>query len=351
MITTKSRIEGMFLGIAIGDALGMPVEGMTYTAVQDMLSNSNLKSLDRFLPPSEDRNWGDDVKAGMWTDDTQLTIATAKSLIESKGLDIQDQAQKLVEAFDDTIRGWGRSTRNSAQRLKQGVLYDESGESNPGLGCGNGIVMKIAPIGAYLRSLIQGDRDYTHVFSKIREFSSLTHRTEMGLESGFSHVLAIDYCLGCEGEVNNNVFLMTISDALKLSYINLLSYQNLSSYKFVSNFDMNRLQERFESLWEYEDFKDSEDIAYRYGCGSCYVYNSLPFVYAFFLRHDPKDPMQSIYDIASTGGDTDTNASILGGMLGALYGVKIFPQELIDDLYRSEYILSIADDFYDEFYK
>jgi ADP-ribosylglycohydrolase len=74
----------------------------------------------------------------------------------------------------------------------------------------------------------------------------------------------------------------------------------------------------------------SDQIALNYGGGSCYVYNSLPFSYAFFLRNP--NSIETLYDVVSAGGDTDSNGSIVGSLLGALHGTSIFPKYLTDAL-------------------
>lgn len=88
-------------------------------------------------------------------------------------------------------------------------------------------------------------------------------------------------------------------------------------------------------------------IISEFGQGSAYVYNSLPFSYAFFLRN--QDSIETLYDVVSAGGDTDTNGSIVGSMLGAKNGVKIFPEHLINGLWRKDEILKTANDFCDKF--
>ena len=63
----------------------------------------------------------------------------------------------------------------------------------------------------------------------------------------------------------------------------------------------------------------------------------LAFTYAFhYLKNDwtYKDSMQ---DILSKGGDTDTNACIVGGLMGACEGIDAIPEEWVDAVLNSEY--------------
>lgn len=56
--------------------------------------------------------------------------------------------------------------------------------------------------------------------------------------------------------------------------------------------------------------------------------------YYFLLKYDPKDEAtffcDSIRQVIQLGGDTDTNAAIVGGMLGALLGLHNIPVYMID---------------------
>ena len=70
---SKEKIRGMFLGIAIGDALGMPVETMTLEKIAKKFGRVN-----RYIRP-DGHKWYNGQPAGTWTDDTQLSLAIAES--------------------------------------------------------------------------------------------------------------------------------------------------------------------------------------------------------------------------------------------------------------------------------
>ena len=98
---------------------------------------------------------------------------------------------------------------------------------------------------------------------------------------------------------------------------------------------------RFQELenWEKLDFSDPTKL---FGGGSCYVYDSLPFTYAWFLKNPTLDGM---FDCISAGGDADSNGSMFGAMLGAREGMSVFPDYLITGLQNSQEVLSLADEF------
>ena len=88
-----------------------------------------------------------------------------------------------------------------------------------------------------------------------------------------------------------------------------------------------------------------------FGNGSCYVYDSLPFSYAYFLKD--WSGIQILQQVVEAGGDTDTNAKMVGEMLGALHGLSLFQQPenewTITGLKCFDELMKLADVFCDTF--
>lgn len=330
----RDQIRGMYLGVAIGDALGMPVEGFTPEKILEVYP-ATLGKITEYLEPIGHK-WFDGEKAGTWTDDTQLTLAISNALVEDKGLNINTQIKHHIEALKASDKGWGKSTRESIRRLSNGVPYNKSGEDN---GRGNGVVMKITPIAAYLRYTQENKdstpeekrKDCNKVFLFLRDLTLMTHNTQMAIVSSFSHLIALSRCLRREGP-----------DAIVPAVV--LSSIKAQEWKLTEEID--DLAKRFEFLGEFEKF-DRDRCIQEFGGGSCYCYNSLPFSYMFYLRDYLS--IDSMYNVISAGGDADTNGSIVGAMLGAYHGTGIFPEHLIEGLDQRDMILKAADDFCDCF--
>lgn len=132
-----SKFEGCLLGLAIGDALGMPLEGMRATAIRDRLGRVR-----HFM----DAPWRR-LRAGQWTDDTKTMLCHACSIVDTGRVDVEDTARKFVEWFEShDWRGIGGSTYEAIQRLRAGVPPEESGAKGE-MAAGNGVAMRIAPVG------------------------------------------------------------------------------------------------------------------------------------------------------------------------------------------------------------
>ncbi|HVX23880.1 MAG TPA: ADP-ribosylglycohydrolase family protein [Candidatus Saccharimonadales bacterium] len=142
--------EQLLPAIAYGDSAGLPYEAKSAVPVGSVEG----------LQPVDNPYLGQHP-AGTWSDDTHLSIAVTKSLIEAGGFDLENQAKWHMKALehvqgatnepdlippvvtDSQHNGWGKSTTESVQRLVHGVHPTESGAAN---GAGNGVLMKLAPL-------------------------------------------------------------------------------------------------------------------------------------------------------------------------------------------------------------
>jgi ADP-ribosylglycohydrolase len=319
---TKDKIIGMFLGIAIGDALGMPVEKMT----AEEISRKYGRITDYLA--TVDHPWHGNVPAGTWTDDTRLTLAVAESLIGRNGFDMDDIAQKHIEAFQSSARSdWGGTTREAIQRLIQGVHWSESAVTGPKRGFGNGVVMKIAPLGAYFAS---AEGSIFGMLEMIRNFTFMTHKTSIAMASAVVHSLAVADCL-------------------------ILNPKEFSGDQFVHESIMRTgavldptlpgddLRKRLAKLEGINKNTSLKEISDKFPGNPFSIDVSIPVSYAAFLKY-PKS-IEAIYDAVALGGDTDSNASIAGGLLGALNGTNVFPEHLIDGICDKETIIDVAERF------
>jgi ADP-ribosylglycohydrolase len=307
----------MFLGVCIGDALGQPFEGKSF----DIMRTKKKKL----------------YRNGKTTDDTQLTIAVMNALLNS-GFDMNAIAEQHVLAYKDTVSGWGSTTREACKRMSEGVPWDKAGnfQGQENRGLGNGVPMKVAPLAAYFQ--LTENRDY---FAKnLVDFTVMTHQTSIAVSSCFAHVAALLECLDKTPQnFDTKAFLIRIIS---------------SSYLGRGYFPETLKDDISDRLLSLVDLYNNPNLLYddaylvkTYGGGSCYVYDSLPFAYAFFIRSPFK--IQSMIDAAYAGGDSDTNASFVGALLGALCGEEIFPDHLKNELDKRDEIVELADCFCDKF--
>lgn len=132
----RSKIMGCLIGSAIGDALGMPVEGLNYYQIRKKYGEID-EMIDGTLP------------AGSYTDDTQLMIGLAESLINKKGIDQEDMANRFVQ-IHERHRGYGQIVRQFIQLMELGWEWKKAvQETNNLFSYANGSAMRVAPVGAF----------------------------------------------------------------------------------------------------------------------------------------------------------------------------------------------------------
>lgn len=334
MSSIQDKIRGNFLGVAIGDALGKPVEMCKpqhiiekYGRIEDYQDCSSHKYFDN------------DHK-GTTTDDWQLTKAVARAFISTGRFDLDEIAVQHGKEFAISVRGWGGSTREAVARIVEGTHWSEAGKTDKeNRGLGNGVCMKASPAGLYmaLTNPKCDDPPWSDHIQNIADMAIMTHHTSIAVTSGLAHAFATLKC-----------FSVTPDTFSRKSFVNVIIGAAQMGRKYCPGTLKDDMQTRFEKL--------HRDIAPmgildpdEFGGGSCYVFDSLPFTYAWFLRNP--NSIDSLYDCVSAGGDADSNGSMLGGLLGALHGTSIFPKHLIDGLKNKDEVYEIADQFYDRFGK
>jgi len=102
------RALGALLGTFVGDALGMAWEGAPPGTIPDVLE-------------MEDERLG----AGTYTDDTEMTIALAESLLRCDVVDDEDLARSFL-AVHDPRRGYGTGTTQVFDLWRKGVPTREA---------------------------------------------------------------------------------------------------------------------------------------------------------------------------------------------------------------------------------
>jgi len=151
--TLTDRSVGCILSVMIGDILGTPTEGHPR---QMMLFKRNINGLtwNCFMPGKHMGLYNLPNRWGMYTDDTNSTLALASSLVDNQGLWPLHAAHQYGRFWiSEPIRGYP----NTAQSVMKGVL---SGTDiyKTGTMCfengsfANGGIMRIAPIGISFRN-------------------------------------------------------------------------------------------------------------------------------------------------------------------------------------------------------
>lgn len=138
---TLDRARGALIGLAVGDALGAPTEGMTRTAIRD-----------RF-------GWVTDLEDGAaGTDDTEYAVLTARTVLargaQMTSEDVARTWLSAVAAQDSGFYGAGFSEMMAIANLRDGILPPASGTHSYER-WSDGAAMRVAPLAVFAR----GDAD------------------------------------------------------------------------------------------------------------------------------------------------------------------------------------------------
>jgi ADP-ribosylglycohydrolase len=164
------RLAGLLLGTALGDALGLPAEGLSRRRIARLGWNGRWRQ--RFL-----------CGRGMTSDDTEHTVFVAESLLRSP-----PDPNAFARLLAWRLRLWllavpagiGFATRRACLKLWLGFPPSRSGVYS----AGNGPAMRAAIIGAWFA----GDRAGLDAF--VRASTTLTHTDPRA----FTGALAVALC-------------------------------------------------------------------------------------------------------------------------------------------------------------
>jgi len=297
----EEAITGCILGTAIGDALGLPYEGISPQRQKRL-----VRELSRyhFL-----------FGRGMVSDDTEHTCMTAQALIVSGGspeLFVKSLARQMRYWLLGVPAGIGLATLRATLRLWCGVSPHKSGVSS----AGNGAAMRSAIIGVCYGN------DLPRLKELVRASTRLTH-TDPKAEYGALAVAIAAYHASIQVKTDVAEYIEQVKAAC-----------GSGAEEFIAL--VERAAESATAGETTEAFAVSLGLSHGV---SGYIYHTVPVVLHAWFRY-PRDFTGAMRAVISAGGDTDTTAAILGGIVGAGVGVKGLPEPLIEGLW--EYPKSVS---------
>lgn len=318
MSVPSDAIVGSLLGTAVGDALGMPVEG---------LSHQNVRTYYKGIKEYRNDDERGDLSAGQWTDDTQTTFALVRALArysQEPGGWPRAVADEYLE-LRSRARRWGSTTRTAVDRLADGVDPRASGGGRPT----DGAAMRAAPLGAWW---CVSDLEQAEVFDVVCRVLGVTHLHPAALAAGWGQVVAIRRCLQTSvGAFDREAYWDELIDA--------------TSWAERELDGDNRVSDRLNLL---SDHLDTFPLDLRDLCDGVGVRadEAWPFACAMVARR-PHLLENTLLSGINVGGDADTTGAMMGAMLGALHGWSSFPNEWRTGLEASGQLETEARAFYD----
>ncbi len=299
------RYMGSILGLAVGDALGAPVEF------------KKPGSFGLVTGMSGGGSWG--LPIGYWTDDTSLALCLAESLVETKSFNLTDQLNRYLLWYrEGHLSSTGQCfdigvTTQRALANYEATKDPYSGPTDPST-AGNGSIMRLAPVPLAYAT------DFPATIERSGESSRTTHGA---LE-------AVDSCryFGC-------LIASAVTGVRKGEFLGQ-RYCQQPSYWIE-----NPLCEKVDAIASGSFKKKSPpDIK-----GTGYVVDCLEAaLWAFYTTDSFKDGCLKAVNL---GDDADTTAAVYGQLAGAYYGATGIPGEWLQDLTQRALIESFAERLYE----
>lgn len=311
--------------IGYGDAAGLPAEGKTAREIRELYGE-----IIELVPPISHPFFPYEGR-GTTSDDTQLSLATEWSLIDADDVSPESLRDVYVEAYDVTprvqrkdgsvARGWGGSTINAVERMKQGVPPLEAGEKGA---AGNGVVMRMGPLAVW--QAFRGVDAQTR-YEQYNNFTNMTHDSDMARR-----------CTRLHGDV----LMALMKDDEPFDEVVRRAAHDTSS-DFVHEAAL--LQRAVD-----DPCQDAEELARRYAAGKTgkqygfYVPETLAIAYDIFLGAKG-DMNTAVYRAANLGGDSDSTASIVSAMSVCATGDLFKEQDEIQYVQDIDVLRSVSRKF------
>jgi ADP-ribosyl-[dinitrogen reductase] hydrolase len=305
----ENKIKGALYGMAVGDALGVPVEFKTRESInQDLVIGMRSDGTH-------------EQAAGTWSDDSSLAFCLAESI--ANGYDINDVAKNFVKWRNEnfwTARGRvfdiGIATNAALCELMNGQNPIKAG----GIGehsNGNGSLMRILPLLFYIKDMPIEQR-----FEMIDDNSSITHGH---IRSIFSCFIYLEFALELlNGKEKFEAFTSMQQKVNKY----------VVEYKVVSELELNKFHRLLcnpisnyivKPIYEFEEVEINS---------SGYVLHTLEASIWCLLKTNSFN--DAVLKAVNLGDDTDTTGCVTGGLAGLYYGYESIKPEWIGVLARKE---------------
>ncbi len=304
LLEKQKSFVGCLLGLAIGDALGLPYEGISSSRL--IKWNPNLNQYHLVLDK------------GMCSDDTEHSCMTAQSLLVTQDVETfqKDLAKRLRWWLLGLPAAIGFATLRAILKLWIGISPKYSGVFS----AGNGPAMRSPILG-----VVFGE-DYKLLISYTLASTNITHRDPKASLGSLAIALAAYISSDSKKKIIGHEYLQQLKDLFQL-----LQEKNFSK-ELIQNF-LELMESVVTSVESGETTRQfCEKIGLKKGI-SGYIYHTVPSVIHSWLQYS-ENFSTGLQNIISCGGDTDTTSAILGGLIGSRVGKEGIPENLQKNLWE-----------------
>jgi ADP-ribosyl-[dinitrogen reductase] hydrolase len=296
------RVQGMLLGLAIGDSLGNPTEG-------------RLPHTRHPMRDYEPNRYAGGRAIGLPSDDTQLAFWTLEHLLEHGRI----VPERLLATFAERrIFGIGHTVAAACRAFHDGRRWYEASQHS----AGNGALMRIAPVVTpHLQS------PSSALWEDAVLAGAVTHNDATSIASSVAFVVMLWELLGMVVAPPPAWWLDAFAARARPLEGEVQLRPRHSGLAFCG------------PLWRLVDTEVrralDEQLAVREACDRWYsgafLLETVPSALYILARHS-SEPEEAIIRVVNDTKDNDTIAAIVGAAVGALHGVRAFPSRWVDGL-------------------
>lgn len=306
-VPLRDRVEGMLLGLAIGDALGNTSEGLLpgerrarYGEIRDYLPN----------------RYAEGRRVGLPSDDTQLAFWTLAQLLEDGELVPEHLARRFAA---ERIFGIGATVRGFLANRDAGVPWHRAGPHS----AGNGALMRIAPVLLpHLRSPSPA------LWADTALAAMLTHNDSASTAACLAFVRLLWDLLGRETPPAPEWWPTRYLETARALELDKPYTPRGGAYPGFRGPLWRYVEEVVPPAWA-EGLSVLE--AGRRWCSGAYLLETVPSVLYLLMRHG-HDPEAAIVRAVNDTTDNDSIAAIVGAAVGALHGRSRLPARWVENL-------------------
>lgn len=303
------RALGSLVGLALGDALGMPTQSFSREEIRERYGR-----IEGLVDAAPDQPIAPGMQAGAVTDDTDQALIVADLVIAGEGT-------VDAHAFAEALSGWervmrergsldllGPSTNAALQRLQAGTPVEETGRS----GSTNGAAMRIGPVGI-------AHRPGPALLDAVVAASRVTHNTGLGMSAAAAIAAAVS------AAVDGVETTGALEYALTAARAGRSRGAWIAGADIAARFEATRDHARRLAPVELEQYLT--DVV-----GTSVQSQESVVAALLIVEGGAAAPFDALCTAASVGGDTDTIAAMAGAILGAVHGVRAFPAEAVNQV-------------------
>lgn len=306
-LPSADQFTGCLLGLALGDALGAPVEAFPPDEARGYIERISEKTLP--VVSIGGRSFG------QVTDDTQLARELLLSISEQGRFDPATFARRLLDLVaSGRLVGGGPATLGAAKQLALGAPWHEAGMPAPY--AGNGAAMRAGPLGLIF------SRDLRGLTRAAVDQARVTHHDSRAIAGAVAVAWAVAIAARPD-PIRAPAFLSEIADAMEPVDSNFADrVRGIEAWiGLAPDAAVRRLEE--QGL-------EPDSLTGWHGISSFVISSVCWSLYAFLQA--PQRYWEAVRIAIQVGGDTDTLGAMTGAISGARLGVEALPEPFLDSI-------------------